>query len=172
MKYLKLFEKFYSPPREVKDKLHLIIKNLTKKYKGGKEFFHALDDSIKDITNQDMILALLKGNSDEWIATSGAFGDIVYKMWEDGKFKCKGLVVFNGKMLTHKKGVNNWYPVDFDLSDKEFIYVDDSFFSGSTYKKINGFLKENNSIIKEVSVIYDGSRMKTNIVKSFFRYYK
>ncbi len=172
MKYLELFERFYNPPKEVSDKLNAIVKVLLKKYKGGKKFFNALDDSIKGITNQDMILALLKGNSNEWIASSGEFGDTIYKLWKDGKFKCKGLVIFNGKMLTNKTGVNGWYPVDFELNDKQFLYVDDSYFSGSTYKKIDLFLQDYNSRIKNISVIYDGSKEKSKMVKSFFRYYK
>lgn len=171
MKHIKLFERFYNPPQEIKDKLNSIIQELQVKYKGGRAFFDALDGSIKDITNQDMILALLKGNSNEWIATSGGFGDIIHKLWKEDKFKCKGLVVFNGKMLTNKVGVKAWYPSDFDLNDKQFLYVDDSYFSGSTARKIDDFLNEHNSKIKSVSVIYDGSKEKSKMVKSFFRYY-
>jgi len=172
MKHLELFERFYNPPTEVKNKLDDIVQSLLTKYGGGREFFDALDDSIKSITNKDMILALLKGNSNEWVATSGEFGDTIYRLYKNGDFKCKGLVVFNGKMLTHKTGVSGWYPIDFDLDNKEFIYVDDSYFSGSTARKIDDFLKEHNSKIKSVSVIYDGSKERSKMVKSFFRYYK
>ncbi len=168
----KVNEKFYNPPQEIKDRLDSIVKDLLSKYEGGRPFFDALDDSIKDITNQDMMMALLKGNTNEWVATSGEFGDKIYKLWKEGKFKCKGLVVFNGKMLTNKTGVNGWYPTDFELDGKDFVYIDDSYFSGSTAKKINDFLKEHNSKIKLVSVIYDGSKEKVRGVKSFFRYYK
>ena len=168
----KVLEKFYNPPSEIKEKLHSIVNNLLSKYEGGKPFFDALDNAIKDVYNEDMILALLKGNSNEWIAASGGFGDKVYSLWKKGKFKCKGMVVFNGKMMTDKIGVNNWYPTDFDLSNKDYVYVDDSYFSGGTARKINGFLSEHNSKIKHVSVIYDGSKEKSKLVKSFFRYYK
>lgn len=172
MKHLELFERFYNPPREIRDKLDALVQDLINKHGGGRKFFDALDDSIKSITNKDMILSLLKGNQSEWIATSGEFGDTVYKLWKEGKFKCKGLVVFNGKMLTHRTGVSGWYPPDFDLEGKSFLYVDDSYFSGSTARKINDFLKEHNSKIKSVSVIYDGSKERSKMVKSFFRYYK
>lgn len=74
MKHLELFEKFYNPPLKVKEKLDSIIQDLLKQY-GGKEFFHKLDDSIKDITNKDITLALLRGNENEWICSSGGFGD-------------------------------------------------------------------------------------------------
>jgi len=171
MRYLFLFEKFYHPPEEIKDKLKKIISELLFKHEGGRPFFDALDDAIKDIINEDITIALLKGKTNEWVATSGGFGDKVYDLWKRNKIKCKGVVVFNGKMTTHKIGVHSWYPKDFDISNKQFVYVDDSYFSGSTAHKINNFLKENNSLIKNVSVVYDGSKQKVKGVKSFFRYY-
>jgi hypothetical protein len=171
MKHLILFERFYNPPQQIKERLFNIVKDLRIKHRGGIDFFDALDDRIKDITNQDMILALVRGCSNEWVATSGEFGDILYKLWEEGKFKCKGVVVFNGKLLTHQKNVSGFYPQDFDLNNKQFIYVDDSYFSGSTAKKIDNFLNKTQSSIKSVSVIYDGSKEKSKFVNSFFRYY-
>ena len=171
MKYIEIFEKFYHPPLEIKEKLNSIIQNLLVKYKGS-EFFDELDNAIKDVYNENMILALVKGNSNQWIATSGGFGSTLYNLWKLGKFKCKGIVTFNGKIATEGKDVNNWHPSDFDISNKEFVYVDDSYWSGGTAKKINDFLLTQNSKIKFVCVIYDGSKEKSKMVKSFFRYYK
>ena len=171
MKYLEIFERFYTPTIEIKNKISNIVKDLLSKYKGGRRFFDALDDSIKSIYNEDMIISLLKGNSNEWIASSGEFGDKVYKLWKEDKIKCLGMVVFNGKMNHLKIGINSWYPNDFDISNKKFIYVDDSYFSGNTAKKINNFLSERNSKIKSIFVIYDGSKNRSKMVKSFFRYY-
>ena len=51
--------------------------------------YSALDQAIKDVTSYDMILALLKGNTNEWIVSSGEFGDAIYKLWKENKFKCK-----------------------------------------------------------------------------------
>jgi hypothetical protein len=171
MKHLILFERFYNPPQEIKTRLDNIVKDLRIKYRGGISFFDALDDRIKDITNQDIILALVRGCSNEWVATSGEFGDTLYRLWKESKFKCKGLVVFNGKMLTHQTDVKSFYPNDFDLNNKQFIYIDDSYFSGSTAKKINEYLNKTQSSIKSISVIYDGSKEKSKMVNSFFRYY-
>ena len=175
MKHLesfKIFERFYSPSPEVKRKLDSVVKDLLSKHEGGKEFFNALDGVIKDITSKDMVLALMRGSSNEWIAASGEFGDMIYKLWKSGGFKCKGIVVFNGKMMTNKLDVKNWYPDNFDSNDKGFLYVDDSIFSGGTANKIDNFLGEYGSKIKSISVIYDGSKEKNKKVKSFFRYYK
>lgn len=172
MRYLKLFEAFLQPPKFIKSKIVDLVNQLLDKYKEGKEFFDALDSSIKDATNEDLIIYLVRGNENEWLATSGEFGDRLYNIWKSGKFKCKGMVVFNGKILTGDKKVESWYPKNFGLENKQFIYVDDSYFSGKTVSVINDFLKQNGSKIKRVSVIYDGSKTKKKGVNSFFRYYK
>ncbi len=98
-----------------------------------RKFFDELDNSIKRILSKDIIISLSKGNPNEWIASSGEFGDIVYKLWMEGKIKCKGLIVFNGKINTYDLNVISYYPEDFNLNNKEFIYIDDSLFSGKTY---------------------------------------
>lgn len=171
MRYLKLYERFYKPSDEIKDELDKLVKDLVLKYHGGRKFFDELDNSIKRILSKDIIISLSKGNPNEWIASSGEFGDIVYKLWMEGKIKCKGLVVFNGKINTYDLNVISYYPEDFNLNNKEFIYIDDSLFSGKTYHRIDDFLKKYNSKIKSVSVIYDGSRIKDKKINSFFRYY-
>lgn len=156
----------------VKQKLEQIIQDLLKKHVGGRPFFNALDDSIKDLANEDILLEVVKGLDNDWVATSGGFGDKIYKLWEEGKFNCKGIVVFNGKMCTKGKGVTCWYP-NVEVDDKNFVYVDDSLFSGGTVRKINDYLQEyHNSSIKSVSVVYDGSKVKNKMVKSLYRYYQ
>ena len=49
MKHIQLFEKFYNPPVEIKEKLANLVQELLAKHKGGVEFFDALDDKIKSI---------------------------------------------------------------------------------------------------------------------------
>lgn len=171
MRYLSLFEKFYNPPLEIKERLDKAVQELLLKYEGGRPFFHALDAFIKDILNEDMILSLVRGNSNEYLCTSGEFGNKIYQLWKENKFKCRGVLVFNGKMRTSQIGIKSYFPADFDIKDKTFVYVDDSYFTGSTANKINRFLIENGSKIKSVYVIYDGSKQIRPGVKSFFRYY-
>lgn len=164
MRYIKLFEKF-----GVSDKIKTIINNIvTSGNRKGVSFFDALDDAIKD---EEIVLELVKNHEDDWIASSGGFGDVLFRLQEEGKFSCRGLVIFNGKMLTNNLGVNSWYPKEFDLNNKKFIYLDDSYFSGGTVKKISDFLKTKNSVITEVSVVYDGSEEKLDNVNSFYRYW-
>ena len=136
-----------------------VIKKLLKKYVGGRPFFNALDEYIK--TNTNMMKELVTGLENDYILTSGTFGDNMYELYEIGLIKCKGFVVFNGKICTKKKGVTCWYPSDIDVDNKEFVFVDDSTFSGRTIRVINDYLKKHhNSSIKSVSVAYDGSKEK------------
>jgi hypothetical protein len=168
MKYIKLFESYKNPI----DKLKNIINDLLSTHNGGISFFGAFDDSMRDSNNEDIIIEMFKNLKNNWIISSGGFGDTVYKMWEDGKIKCLGMLIFNGKMYTRKKGVTSWYPHNFDISNKDYVFVDDSLFTGNTYKKIDDYLRsEYESQISKVCVIYDGSRQKNSNVESLFRYY-
>ena len=155
-----------------REKLNKIVKDLLKKYVGGRPFFNALDAAIKNVVNEDIIIEVMRGLDNEWIATSGGFGDRLYNLWKSGKVRCRGMVVFNGKMCTKDKGVTCWYPADIDVDNKEFVFVDDSLFSGGTVKKVDDYLTEfHGSKIKNVSVVYDGSPNKNSLIKSLFRYY-
>lgn len=167
MKHLILFENFSD--NDMKAKVKGIVDELSLKYRKGTAFFDTLDDIIKNDIN--IILALLSGCQDKWVATSGDFGDILYNLYLEHKFVCKGLIVFNGKMLTNNLGVESWKPNNFDLKDKEFVYIDDSYFSGGTVKKIDDFLHSHNSSIVQVNVVYDGSEEKKENVNSFYRYW-
>jgi len=79
------------------------------------------------------------------------------------------MVIFNGKINTYGLDVLSYYPYDFNLNNKEFIFVDDSLFSGNTYNKIDNYLMKHNSKIKSASVIYDGSRQKKRKSKFLFQ---
>ena len=44
-----------------------------------------------------------------------------------------------------------------DISNKKFIFIDDSYFSGTTEKVIEKYLNKFNSTIEKTYVIYDGN---------------
>jgi len=155
----------------IRKKLEDLISNLLLKYEGGRPFFDALDDQIKNSINEDIVISLMRGTEDKYVVSSGEFGDRVFNLYNEGKFKCKGMVVYNGKIMTKDKGVTYWYPPDFDLNNKEFVFIDDSLFSGKTLSVIENHLREHNSKIEYVSVVYDGSKKKDPKVHSFYRYY-
>jgi len=61
MEHLKTFETFQDAPVEIKNKLEELIEKLLAKYKGGRPFFDALDDQIKNSLNEDITISLMKG---------------------------------------------------------------------------------------------------------------
>lgn len=54
------------------------------------------------------------------------------------------MLIFNGKILTRNKGINSYYPHDFEIENKEYVFVDDSFFSGKTMSTIEEYLEDHN----------------------------
>lgn len=147
------------------------ILHLLDKERGGRPFFDSLDKIIKE--NPDIIQEITKGLDQKYLVCSGGFGDNLFDLWERGIIKCEGVLVFNGKIATKKRGINYYYPEDFDVDKKEFVFVDDSYFSGKTLREVEKYLlEEHQSLISEVRVGYDGSREKDPRVKSLYRYYK
>jgi hypothetical protein len=161
-----------NPPKNIYQDLHDLVETLEAKYEGGRKFFDALDDNIKNVTNSDMIIELVKPFKNEYIAGSGGFGKTLFELHKKNMFKCKGIIIFNGKIATEGKKVEGYYPKDFDITGKEFVFIDDSYFSGGTARAIKAYMNDKDSEMKQVAVIYDGSKKKTEFVKSFFRYYK
>lgn len=159
-------------PKNIYKKLEDLVAELIQKHIGGVKFFEALDMNIKDTMNKDIVLELVKSFSDEYIISSGEFGEVLYDLHKNNQFKCIDIVYFNGKIATEGKEVSSYYPKSFDLKNKKFVFVDDSYFSGITTKKIDEYLKKHNSKIKQVAVVYNGNKNKSSFVKSFYRYYK
>ncbi len=146
------------------------IKGLLDKEGGGKIFFNKLDKVIKE--DPDIIKEITQGLKDKYLVSSGGFGDNLFNLWESGSLECKGVLVFNGKIVTKKKGINYYYPEEFDVDNKSFVFVDDSYFSGKTMREIEKYLlEEHQSTISEIRVGYDGSKEKNPKVKSLYRYY-
>lgn len=59
------------------------------------------------------------------------------------------------------------------LNCKEYVFIDDSYYSGKTMKGIEKALQNINPNAKIIKtfVVYDGSKSKNNDVISLFRYY-
>jgi hypothetical protein len=162
---IKKFEKFSRT-----NYLNLIDKTIDSGI-GGRDFFNKIDSYIKE--DPDVIKEIFSGLEDRWVVSSGSFGDRSYELWNSGQIKCKGVVVFNGKIVTKNKGINSYYPENFDLDNKEFIFVDDSIFSGKTVDLIENYLiEEHKSKIVSVKVGYDGSRNLNREIESLYNYYK
>jgi len=168
-----------------KSKMKHIVDDLLTKSVGGNEYFNKIDSSIKLYKNIDMIQNVFdyikkeQKNNFNLILTGG-FGDWVLSMIKKGKLTIpKNLVLVNGSIrgkgnklnkLTTGKQVDIVFKKD-EIENQEFILFDDSYYSGSTKKAIDRFLKKYNSRIKQTFVLYDGNDNTDKSRKSLYRYY-
>lgn len=156
---------------QLNSKLSSIVNNLLSNYEGGEIYFDNLDKEIKDKENLDLIEAVInsKPNQKILIVGTGGFGLHVYEHFSN----LHDIVIVNGNL--RKQDDIDIVESNIDLVNifnQEVFFVDDSYYSGGTEKKINKFLLEHfNAKITSSSVVYDGSIKKRKHVKSLFRYY-
>ena len=154
-----------------------IIKLLKEHKEGGEKFFNALDLMIRsDYSIFNMLTNKIKNyfHSDTMNKTgvilSGKFGYIFYNNFShflNNSFK--EVIITNGGI---REGREAYLGID-SLKCNEFIFIDDSYYSGKTKKGIEEALQNinPNAKITETFVVYDGSKSKSNNVISLFRYY-
>lgn len=182
MKYINEWKSFNVSPEE---KMSNLVNKILNNNPGGDSFFDKVDDIIKDPNNIDIILSIFnriyqKYGNNYNLSLSGSFGSYILSLIKSKKIKCKGtIVLFNGSVTSHKnkmglitkdKNVEVKYNND-DINDKRFIFVDDSYYSGTTEKLINQYLNTSNSSIIYTYVIYDGNDQKDNNRYSLYKYY-
>jgi len=144
-------------------------------------FLEKIDEFIIEPENINMIRdmftimesQLYSSNFD--IITSGSFGLWVYDLVERGIIDFDGnIVVVTGKIRKVKEDENN--PIEIikmrhkGISYKQFVFLDDSYFSGGTRDKINEFIKKYNSIIYRTFVFYTHNRENTEDIYSTYCY--
>lgn len=158
--------------------LNILIFNLLKEHKeGGEKFFDALDLMIRsDYNISEILINKIKNYfqpdilNNSGIILSGKFGYTFYNNFSyflNNNFK--EIIITNGGI---REGKEAYLGVD-SLKCNEFIFIDDSYYSGKTMKGIEKALQNvnPNAKITETFVVYDGSKSKSNNVISLFRYY-
>ena len=167
------------------DKIKYYVDKILKDFQGGEEFFDKLDEVIRLPKNIDVIQVLFntiyKENGDNFnVVVSGKFGDWLKFLVNKGILKVNGnLILVKGSLrledtnlnkLSFKKDIDIIYKKH-DIDGQDYIFIDDSFYSGSTKKAIEEWLKQHNSKIIKTYVIYDGNDKKFDDLKSLYRYY-
>lgn len=151
---------------------------------GGEEYFDEIDRIVKLPKNLDIVQDVFdqirkeQGNDFNLILTGG-FGDWILSLIKKGKLKVPGNVVStngsirgkNGKLgkttkgkevdIIHKRG---------EIDDQKFVLFDDSYYSGSTKKALEDYLKRYNSEIYKTYVLYSGG--KPEEVTAPYHYYQ
>lgn len=167
----------------IENKIDNWVKNISKDTRGGNEFFDKIDDKIK--TNNSIILSLfnrinLDYGFDYNLVVSGGFASIVSDMISKKEIICKGTILFvSGGITSHLNNMDKIQKVKEvnirkqigDIENKDFIFVDDSYYSGTTEFSINHFLKQFKSRILKTYVVYDGNDKKSKNRISIYNYY-
>ena len=160
------------------ENLNTRILNLLKEHKeGGEKFFNALDLMIRsDYSIAEMLTDKINNYfysntlSETGVILSGKFGYTFYNNFSNFlNNHFEEVVITNGGI---REGREAYLGID-SLKCNEFIFIDDSYYSGKTMKGIEKALQNVNpkAKITETFVVYDGSKAKSNNVISLFRYY-
>lgn len=166
-------------------RIDTIVKDISKTTPGGNIFFDKLDSEIKKPKNIDIIIKLFEKiysnfGLDYNLVVSGGFGDLIIFLLKRGDIKCKGTILqVSGGLTSHFTDMDKIKKVKEvhiqkqigDINNKEFIFVDDSFYSGTTGYSIDQFLKRLGSKILKTYVIYDGNDTKSPDRISLYNYY-
>lgn len=147
----------------MKQALIKTINELIRKYVGGESYFNTLDDFIKG-SEYYIKWALENAPSDKILILSGAFGERVaaYLKLNDAR----SYILLKGSPRTgHITGIYT----DIVVDTKECVMIDDSYYLGTTYNYIRGYLRSLELYLDEIVVIYNGSKSK---VKSLYNYYE
>jgi hypoxanthine-guanine phosphoribosyltransferase len=163
-----------------KNKLIDVVNDLKrKKSEGGVSFFDKMDEYIRNPKNMDLILQLVdiiykeQGQKFNLILT-GNFGDWVYHLIRTNKIKINGTVIHITGSLRMDLKERTFQVIqgkEDDIYNKNFVLLDDSFYSGSTKEEIEKNLKKYGAKIIKTYVIYDGSFQRRPDVVSLYRYY-
>lgn len=186
---MKYILEYNSHSESTEQKLENIVEDILHQEGGGEQFFDKLDDAIKDPKNLDITLALFKKINEKYnpyrddfnLVVSGSYGKKILELVNQNKIKCGGtFILMTGSITSHqnKMGLitkNKDVKIEFQDNHigggKEFIFVDDSYYSGTTYKLIKKFIEDRGSTIKEAYVIYDGNDKKEHNRYSLYSYY-
>lgn len=146
---------------------------LLNEHQGGTKFFHALDELIRKDVN---ILNVICGNLNfkdyyDGIILSGKFGRVFASYYTSRST----YHLFNDELIVVNGGLRKDNPIDdlsyIDLKGKNYIFVDDSFYSGKTRDIIKAEVERLGGNLVETYVVYDGSKEKDDAVNSIYRYY-
>ena len=155
--------------------LDMIVKQLIEEHEGGEVFFNYLDKAVQERPFTDALISLVNKVLEEKnlinksinVVVSGKFGRYFSNYYQPvGDFN---VFAVNG-------GLRRGEPIDdifkmIDVIGADFIFLDDSFYSGKTRDVIEDELEKNGARLLHTFVIYDGSREKDATVHSLYRYY-
>lgn len=169
----------------IDNKIEWIVSRTLDSESGGKKFFDKLDKEIRKDSNLDLIIGLLERIYLDFphgfnLVVSGNFGDWIYYLLKKKTISHKGCFLqLSGSITSHDGSLNLIKPnksisiqrLIGSIENQNFVFLDDSYYSGTTERLIDKFLNNYNSRIIRTYVIYDGNDHKNPNRKSLYSYY-
>lgn len=150
----------------MKNKIFETVNELLEKYIGGQIFFTELDKAVKfdmEILRQLVNQAHILAHNAQTIA-SGEIGLSMHNMGIDIDYLVPG-------GLRHDPTKINLEPFKGDIEGREFLFIDDSYFSGKTVTVVREEIERLGGKFLGTLVVYDGAKIKDDKVWSLYRYY-
>lgn len=152
------------------NELDKVVRDMLETHQGGEIFFNHLDEAIRNnLPIIDSLMNLIPFIKDKNIIVSGNFGRFFVSYLNLIGLKVKTLICVQGGLRLGNEVI--FYDIDM-VKNKDFIFIDDSFYSGKTRNAIEKELNKYNSKINMTYVAYDGSINFDKKVISLYRYYK
>lgn len=149
--------------------LKQIVSDLLAEHVEGVPFFDALDATWRSPRGTGVVGEFVAYAAHRWeyaqFVASGRFGMFLHNRWES--YFRRPLLLVTGGLRTDALMDDLWYW----HGRQEFIFLDDSFYSGKTRDAIRGALQRRQCDIFHTFVIYDGCRERHADVASMFRYW-
>lgn len=143
------------------------VEKCLKTHVGGESYFTELDAEIK--ADKDLMKIYLHHIVIETKTTNFVMSGEIGKCYAD-LFSTGDINLFilpgglrHGKELPHD--------VERIYEGVEFVFVDDSYYSGKTLNTVKKYIESTGAKIIANYVFYDGSRENKDNVKSIYRYY-
>lgn len=158
----------------MKNKIINFVNICLSKCSGGESYFTELDKLIKNDSKLliNFIEASVKDAGINNVVISGEIGRIYYQLKQNGKLTQDILlcVLPGGLRFEHREDFNPEY-CEYDVKGKDFIFLDDSYYSGKTAMVAQKWMKDHGGKVVKSYVFYDGSYEKRDDVVSLYRYW-
>jgi hypothetical protein len=149
----------------MKNQMFEKVNVLLEQYVGGQIFFTELDKAVK--FNREILIELV-GQTEKFenclTIASGEIGLSMHNLGVKVDFLVPG-------GLRHDPSKINLEPFANKIKDKDFIFVDDSYFSGKTAMVVKEEIEKLGGRFVGSLVAYDGSKYKEDNVWALYRYY-
>lgn len=143
------------------------VEKCLKSHTGGEAYFTELDAEIKSDEEflKSFMNCIIEETNCHNFVMSGEIGSMYFKLYSHDNIR---LLLLPGG-LRHGKELPN--DVERIYKGMEFVFVDDSYYSGKTLNAVKKYMESTGAKIIANYVFYDGSRENKDNVKSIYRYY-